>query len=503
MSGYLDVLEQQIAQRGTSLAVTDEARSLTFAELGQQVAAGADALRRAGVASGDRIALVAENSAAYLVAVLSIWSADAVPVTIYPSTTAVDLSTTLSDADPVLVLGDATTDTLVREAARRGVPCGRIDAELAPTPVATDAKPSPEAVREQLSLICYSSGTTARPKAIMLSATALVNTARTFSEAWRLGPADATLVCLPMAWLFGLTTASFATLFAGGTVVSRRRSRPEILAEAIEGQRVTVIPAVTTVLTKFAAWLDEEDRKVDLSSLRLIISGGEPRNEAAFATLRRFTQLPVHDNYCASEMQPLVTYDPVVDPEPRAGSAGRLVPRSELRIVDADGSDVAPGEVGEGLSRGPGLMLGYWNDPELSADAVTDDGWYRTKDLLRVDEDGYVHVVGRASDMIIRGGSNVSPGEVEARLREHESVIDAAVVGLPDPLYGEEVVAVVRMKEGMVLDTEGLRAFAADGLAAYKIPTRFLAVDHLPSNATTGKVNRKAVKQQVEEGTLA
>ena len=503
MSRLLDALAHTAAQRGEAVAISDERQALTWRQLFADVHSRAETLGARGLEPGDRVAIVAENSVEYLSTVLAVWHADAVPVTIYPSTTTSDLASTLRDADPVLVLGETMTADLVRDAAGERFPWSLIDPSdgiFASAPVSVSAAPTPESIRDDLALICYSSGTTTRPKAIMLSADAIENAARTFSDVWRLSASDVTLVCLPMAWLFGLTTSTLATLWAGGTVVSRRRSRPAQLAASVQAEKVTVFPAVTTVLTRLARWLDETGAEGDLGSLRLIVSGGEARNEQSFAALRRHTGIPVHDNYCASEMQPLATYDPIADPEPRPGSGGRLVPRSELRIIDADGRDVAPGDVGEGLSRGPGLMLGYWNDPEATAAALTADGWYRTRDLLRIDDDGYIHVVGRASDMIIRGGSNVSPGEIEARLLEHGDVVDAVAVGVPDPLYGEEVVAVIVLREGASFDAAVLQAFAGERLAAYKVPTRLITTTQLPASPTTGKVNRRTVKQLVESG---
>lgn len=499
MSSYLEALTRTAKSRGTALALADESREVSYRELLEEIARRSATLTAAGLRPGDRVAFVAENSADYVLTALAVWQADGVPVTIYPSTTEADLRNTLLDADPALVVSDSVTDSLVRSAVRPELPVASMDGGFAPGVIATDVEPTSPELLQQLSMICYSSGTTSRPKAIMLSATALFNTARTFSETWRITEDDVTLVCLPMAWLYGLTTASLSTLLVGGAVVSRRRSKPELLANTIEAYGVTIFPAVTTVLTKFANFLAANERKWNLGSLRLVVSGGEPRNERSFALLETFTGISVHDNYCASEMQPLVTYDPVIDPAPREGSAGRLVQRSELRIVDAEGNDVAVGEVGEGLSRGPGIMLGYWNDPELTAESLTPDGWYRTKDLLRIDEEQYVYVVGRASDMIIRGGSNVSPGEIEAKLREHPGIVDVAVVGVPDPLYGEEVVAVLQLHDRAT--TESLHEFAAARLSGFKVPTRFICVDELPHNSTTNKVNRKAVREMLEEGT--
>ena len=504
LSDLLQQISQHATTNGNALAVADETRRVNYAELSSAVSSRAQGLRDAGIVRGDRIAVVAENSADYLIAVLAIWMADGVPVTIYSSTSPSDLRATLEDADPVLVYADGKTEVLVRTAAGRMLPVARLDGPQTTVARSSTAAATPKHLRDDLGLICYSSGTTARPKAIMLSADAILNSAATFAELWHLTKKDVTLVCLPMAWLFGLTTSSVSTLVAGGAVVSLKRANPELIAKSITEFGVTFFPAVTTVITKLANHLDAiggSESKAD-STLRLVISGGEPRNEASFARLRAHLGVPVHDNYCASEMQPLVTYDPVEDPEPHLGSAGKLVPRSELRILNAAGDPVAQGEVGEGFSRGPGIMLGYWNDPEATAEALTEDGWYRTKDLLTVDEMGYVRVVGRASDMIIRGGSNVSPGEIEQHLRKHPKVADIAVVGLPDPLYGEEIVAVIQPRADASVDAEELREFAKAGLSGFKVPTRYLSVSSLPHNAT-GKINRKNVKQQLEEGLIS
>lgn len=502
VSDLIQEISQYADTNGEAIAIVDESRRVTYAQLSFEVEGRAHGLRKVGVVPGDRIAVVAENSAAYLIAILAIWTVDGVPMTIYSSTSEDDLRATLTDADPVLVYADDRTHGLVQAAAGDRIPVARLDLAESPTSLSTSAAQTPDHFRDELALVCYSSGTTARPKAIMLSSKAILNSAHTFAETWRLTAADVTLVCLPMAWLFGLTTASITTLAAGGTVVSLKRAKPELIVDTIHDHGVTFLPAVTTVLTKLANHLDTTVAPDLTSTLRLIVSGGEPRNEESFERLRTHVGVPVHDNYCASEMQPLVTYDPVVDPEPRRGASGKLVPRSELRILNAAGQPVSTGEVGEGFSHGPGIMLGYWNDPEATAAAITKDGWYRTKDLLRFDEDGYVHVVGRTSDMIIRGGSNVSPGEIEQHLRKHPAIADIAVVGMPDPLYGEEIVAVIQSREAEAFDADELRRFATTGLAGFKVPTRYVRVDSLPHNAT-GKVNRKTVKQQLKAEEIA
>lgn len=501
-STFLEQLFRTARSRPGAVALTDGATTYTYADLLERIDDRAERMRHLGVRARDRVALVAENSADYAVTAFAVWAASAVLVTVYPSTPPDDLRATLEDADPVLVLADARTGSVVRSRVPGDLPVGSLALDGLSGAEVRSASPAPQEVDGRLHMICYSSGTTSRPKAIMLTEEGLHNGARTYAEVWRLSSEDVSLVTLPMAWLYGLDTTAMSTLLVGGTVVCIRRARPEMVVEAVETHRVTVIPTVTTILNKLVAHLTGLDHRPDLSSLRLVVSGGEPRNEAAFAQLEEFTGVPVHDTYCASESFPLITYDPIEDPAPRAGASGRLVPRAELRVVGDDGTPVAPGEVGEAQSRGPGLFLGYWNDAEATDHSLTSDGWYRTDDLVRMDEDGYVSVVGRKSDMIIRGGSNVSPAEIEQHLVGHPSVAEAAVVGRSDPTYGEEVVAVVAPADGARVDPEELRSFMAERVAGFKVPTDIKAVEHLPHNDTTYKVSRRIVKQQLEDGVI-
>ncbi|MEU9329993.1 class I adenylate-forming enzyme family protein [Streptomyces canus] len=502
---FVERLDRVASQHADSTAIIDGDRALTYAELTAGIGERAQQLADAGLRAGDRVALIAENSAYYLITAFAVWKAGGVLVTIYPASGVADLEYSIGDSDPVLVLVDEHTDDAVRQAVPADMALSMIDDRFSVERVRIDAKPNPEGLRAPIYLICYTSGTTSRPKAIMLSAASVLNGADTYGEVWHLGPDDRTIVCLPMAWLYGLATTSMATLLYGGTVVVLRRARPELIVDAIERHGGTFLAGVTTIFTKLVGHLGRRDRSPDLSSLRLCVSGGEPRNEAAFDRWTSFTGCPVHDTFCPSECFPLITYDPVADVVPVPGSAGRLVPRSRLRIVDADGNDVPTGEVGEALTDGPGMFLGYWGDEEQTKAALTADGWYRTRDLVRVDESGYVYVVGRLSDMIIRGGSNVSPAEVERVLREHPAVRDACVVGLPDETYGQSVAAalVPEDREAEGIDSDALKAFVASRLASYKVPSAFHVVDRLPQNTTTGKVDRRQVATALAEAGAA
>ncbi|MBM7417400.1 MULTISPECIES: class I adenylate-forming enzyme family protein [Nocardiaceae] len=493
MADYLAVLENSAAETPDHPALIDEGGTVGYRDMMTEVGRRADVLVRAGMVPRQRVALVAENSARFLISALAVWKAGGALVTIYPSSAKDDLSYSIASADPALVLVDRVSAPAVADALTDHRPTAMIDGEdFTVNSVRADTAPSPDHVRARLRLITYSSGTTNRPKAIMVSDVALLNGAETFTSVWHLGREDRTVVALPMAWLFGLASTSMATLYAGGTVIALRRSRPQMILDAIADHRGTFLGGVTTMFTKLVRHLDTTVDKPDMSSLRLCVSGGEARNDAAFDRWASHTSVSVLDNYCATECFPLVTYDPTVDPTPVRGAAGTVVPTNEFRVVDDEGREVERGMVGEAQGRGPGLMLGYWDDPTTTAEAMV-DGWYRMRDLVRVDERGYVHVVGRLSDMIIRGGSNISPAEVERVLHCHASVRAVAVVGLPDEIYGQKVVAAVVLADGAALDADALGTFAAEQLASFKVPTEYVVLDALPQNTTSGKVDRRAV----------
>lgn len=471
-----------------AVALQDAVGALTFAALDTRVSEVAAALVALDLGQSPRIVLVAENSAAHLVTAFAVWRAGATLVTVYPSSTATELEYALTHSRPAAVVAGESVLAAVEPVARslgiplltllgagaiEGLPDGREHAR----PTGADA----------LALICYTSGSTARPKAVMHSHRGLLAAARAYAAVWHLGPDDVNLVSMPLAWAFGLVTTSMATLSSGGRVILFARSDPRALLAGFVEHEVTFFAGVTTMYVRMVETIDRDQSLVRPRSLRLCISGGEPRNEVVFDRWHEHTGCPVHDVYAASECFPIVTYDPTTDPLPRRGYAGRVVPEARLRI-DAHG---------EAIATGPALMLGYWGDPALTAATLTDDGWYRTGDLVEIDDAGYVRVLGRLSDVIIHAGANVSPAEVEAALLTHDQVAEAGVVGLPDATFGEEVVAAVVTRPGVDgLDLAALDAHCAARLAGFKRP-RIVVVAELPRSASTGKVNRRVLKAQL------
>lgn len=479
-------------------ALVDGEARLTFdvvMSLVDDVAAG---LVSCGVRQGDRVALVARNSAGFVIAAFAVWRAGAVLATAYPSSSRRELSYVFANARPRLVLADpqlvgaatAAAEGTQTKVLRLG---GTAVVEGLSTP---STRLPPDASAEGAALICYTSGTATTPKPVTHSHGGLLAAARAYADVWHIDRDSMTAVCLPMAWAYGLVTTTMATLFAGGAVVSLPRFSPDSLARCIDRERVTFLPGVTTMFVRLVRWLEGRHPTPDLSSLRLCVSGGEPRNEPVFLEWESRTGCPVHDVYAASECFPVVTYDPEVDPRPRQGSAGRVVQGARMRVVDSAGDDVPPGQTGEAWWRAPAMMVGYWGEPALTEHALTDDGWYRTRDLVRVDGDGYVYVVGRLSDLIIRGGANVSPNEVESVLSQHPDVQEAAVVGLPDHEYGQRVAAAV-VPSSEHVGAQELTAFCQNKLARHKIPTEFVNIPALPRNAT-GKLHRARVVELLQ-----
>jgi long-chain acyl-CoA synthetase len=490
-----ELLTERAGIQPEAPALVDTSTRMTYRELDASVSAAAAGLREAGLRPGERAVLVADNSVHHLVTAFAIWRLGATLVTIYPSSTVAELSYAIANAEPSLVVsGSRILGDVGAAVAAGGVPVVELtDAGLAGVG-AGDAGPTTDGIEPgTTALICYTSGSTSRPKAVMHTHAGLLAAARAYARVWHLGIEDTTLVALPLAWAFGLVTTSMATLGAGGRVVLLRRGDPEGMVQAFVEHRATFFAGVTTMYVKMVGVLEADRRQARLADLRLCISGGEPRNDAAFARWRELTGCPVHDVYAASEAFPLVTYDPREDPEPLPGSAGRVVTEATMRVVDAGGADVPAGEPGEAWARSPAQMTGYWRDPDLTARVLTTDGWYRTADLVTVDDRGYVRVVGRLTDLIIRGGANVSPAEVEAVLVGHPDVQEAAVTGVPDPDYGEQVVAAVVLAPMASHDPDALRAYCAASLAGYKVPARIVSVERLPRNANTGKVQRRDI----------
>ena len=338
-------------------------------------------------------------------------------------------------------------------------------------------------------MILYTSGTTGQPKGAELTHGNLIsNTEVTRADIVRARPDDVIFGGLPLFHVFGQTVALNVAVASGACLTLLPRFDAGHALRIIAGHRVTVFEGVPTM---YVALLHQPDRAdYDTSTLRMCISGGAALPVEVLRGFEEAFGVPVLEGYGLSETSPVASFNHP-DRERKPGSIGTPIRDVQMRVVDGEDHEVPQGEVGEIVIRGPNVMKGYWQRPEATAEAIR-DGWFHTGDLARVDEDGYFYIVDRKKDLIIRGGYNVYPREIEEVLYEHPAVAEAAVIGLPHPALGEEVGAAVALKPGAVITAEELRDYVKGQVAAYKYPRHVWIVDALPKGAT-GKIQKRDI----------
>jgi long-chain acyl-CoA synthetase len=353
-----------------------------------------------------------------------------------------------------------------------------------------------ERAEDDTAVILYTSGTTGTPKGAELTHANLLGNCETARSLFDLGSERVTLGALPLFHSFGQTCAMNATIKGGGTLTLMPRFDAIKALEIIERDRVNVFEGVPTM---YGAILHAPEReRFDVSTLGMCASGGAAMPVELLRGFERAFGCKVLEGYGLSETSPVASFNHP-DRERKAGSIGTPIRGVEMKVVDADDNELAPGEVGEIVIRGPNVMKGYWNRPGATEDVMR-GGWLHTGDLAKVDEDGYFFIVDRKKDIIIRGGYNVYPREVEEVLYEHPAVREAAVVGVPHDELGEEVGAAVALKAGAEATAEELRDFVKADVAAYKYPRVIWFVEDLPKGPT-GKILKREIK--VPEAALA
>ncbi len=344
---------------------------------------------------------------------------------------------------------------------------------------------------EDTAVILYTSGTTGTPKGAELTHANLRRnctvTARTLVQ---ITEQDVILGALPLFHSFGQTCGLNAAVSSGACVTLIPRFEPAKALEIIARDRVSVLEGVPTM---YHAMLNSPARdEADASSLRLCVSGGSAMPVEVMRAFERQFECIILEGYGLSETSPVASFNhPNLERKP--GSIGTPVEGVEMRAVDDEGNEVAQGEVGEIAIRGHNVMKGYWRNPAATADVLDADGWFRSGDMATVDSDGYFFIVDRKKDMIIRGGYNVYPREIEEVLYEHPAVSEAAVIGVPDDSLGEEVGAAVVLKAGADASADDIRAFAKERVAAYKYPRKIWFASELPKGPT-GKILKREIK---------
>ncbi|MCI0155283.1 long-chain fatty acid--CoA ligase [Leifsonia shinshuensis] len=528
------LIDASVATYGKHVALEFFGATTTYAELGEQIARAAEGLRKRGVRKGDRVALVLPNCPQHVVAFYAALRLGAVIVEHNPLYTPRELRHQFEDHGATVAIvwdkvartvqdlpADLGVTTIISVDITRGMPAGKRFALRLPVPAARKAReqltakvsgtitweslvasrrlkasvPRPE--RDDLALIQYTSGTTGLPKGVMLSHLNLaVNAAQ--ARAWVPTIERGTSVVyavLPLFHAYGLTLCLTFAMSMGSRLVLFPKFDPDLVLDVVKKHPATFLPAVPPIYERLVQ--AAEKRRVSLSGIDIAISGAMSLPQSIVDLWESKTGGYLVEGYGLSECSPVLMANPVGATR-RAGTVGLALPGTELRVVDPDDPDTdrAFGEEGELLARGPQVFSGYWRKTDETAKVFTKDGWFRTGDIVTMDSDGFVRIVDRIKELIVTGGFNVSPTEVEDALRGFEGVADVAVVGLPHRRGGEDVVAAVVMEPGASFDEEAIRAFGRDCLTAYKVPKRVVQVDELP-RSIVGKVIRRRVRDQL------
>lgn len=478
---FSTLLDERAAQSPTSPAVTDTATTLTNAELLTRVRAVAGQLADLRIGPGDVVALRLTNRVEFVVLLFAVWRLGATVTPVNPA---------LTDVETARQLHDSAAKLLVVEAGAAGVgdvPVLPVD-DLAHEP-ATEVVAVEDA--SALALLIYTSGTTGVPKGVMLDHANLDAMTAMGRDALELGPDDRCLLILPLFHVNGIVVSILTPLLVGASIVIADRFHPDTFFDVIEAHRPTFFSAVPTIYSMLAAL--PGDVRPDTSSVRFAVCGAAPASAELLLRFERRFGFPLVEGYGLSEATCGSTINPVAGPR-KAGTVGLPFPGQELRIVGSDGEPVQRGESGEVMVRGANVMRGYLNRLAETA-AVLSDGWLRTGDVGRLDDDGYLTLVGRSKEMIIRGGENIYPKEIEDVLAQDPAVLTAAVIGEPDEKWGEVVVAFVQPRPGATIDTDALRTRCRAQLSGYKRPTAIHVLEALPTSAV-GKIDKRSLRER-------
>jgi fatty-acyl-CoA synthase len=483
---------------------------LTYAELDTAIDAVAGGLLRAGIRAGDRVGIWAPNCAEWVLVQYATAKVGAILVNVNPAYRAHELEYVLRQSGMRLLFSASAFKTSDYAATIAEVGSGVDTLERAvfidrdEWAEFSDGEPDDEAIAARMATLSfddpiniqYTSGTTGFPKGATLSHHNILNNGFFVTELLNLTERDVTCLPVPFYHCFGMVMGNLGTLAHGGCVVIPAPSfDPGASLEAVAAEGVTSLYGVPTM---FIAMLDHERfDSFDLSSLRTGIMAGSPCPiEVMKKVVERMHMSEVAICYGMTETSPVSTQTRVDDPlERRVGTVGRVGPHVEVKVIDPESGLVVERDVaGELCTRGYSVMLGYWDDAERTAEAVDPAGWMHTGDLATMDDEGYLNIVGRSKDMVIRGGENVYPREIEEFLYTHEDVADVQVVGVPDARYGEELCAWVIVRAGASLDEDRVREYCRGRLAHFKVPRYVIFVDEFPMTIT-GKVQKFKMRE--------
>jgi acyl-CoA synthetase (AMP-forming)/AMP-acid ligase II len=441
-----------------------------------QQAAGA--LHQRGVRPGDVVAVMLPNRVAFVVALFAAWRLGAVVTPISPTLVPAEVAYQVSDAGAVVLVVDRDTET--------DIPVLHVD-DMDGEPRTADPVVGRD---DELALLIYTSGTTGRPKGVMLDHGSVNAMCAMVIDGFELTADDRSLLVLPLFHVNGIVVSVLSPLIAGGRTTIAGRFNAATFFQRLEACRATYFSAVPTIYTMLLGL--PADVQPDTSAVRFAVCGAAPASVELLEGFENRYGIGLIEGYGLSEGSCASTGNPLHG-QRKVGTVGTPLPGQQIRIVDVTDTEVPQGELGEVVIKGRNVMRGYLNRPEETAKAVV-DGWLHTGDIGRFDEDGYLVLVDRAKDMIIRGGENIYPKEIETVVYQLPGVAEAAVVGRASGLYGEEPVLFVSSHPGVDLDTQKIAGHLKASLSKYKLPVDITVLPELPKNAV-GKIDKPSLRR--------
>lgn len=490
-----EMLTATVDRAADAQALDDGISAITYRDLDERTRAVASHLVARGIEPGDRVAFALPNVVEFADWYFGIVRAGGVAVPLNPRLRAAEVAAQVQHAGAVLVVGFPGIDATLAGAHQAGVPSLEITPSTGPAGYLANTDAHRAFLQREdhdPAVMLYTSGTTADPKAAVLSHHNLVSNSETTKEAFGLLPEDRMLGTLPLFHAFGQTVCLNLIVCTGAFVALQPQFNPREALHLITRHKLTVIAAVPSMFTAMLLTHQRTPEEFDLASVRSGISGGSPLAPESYARIVAGLGIRLVEGYGLSEASPVVCLNQ--GEENRPGSVGTALPGITLGIIDPEtGETLEPDNIGELTVDGPNVMLGYWNDPEGTAAAISPEGVLRTGDLAFLGSDGYVHIIDRSKDLVIVAGENVYPREVEDAILEHPAVLECAVVGISDARHGECVIAAVVLAEGQRATEKEVRDHVRSRLAPFKVPRRVWFPAELPKNST-GKILKRALE---------
>jgi acyl-CoA synthetase (AMP-forming)/AMP-acid ligase II len=468
--------------------IADERQELDNAGFAQRVAAVAALFAAAGLRRGDVLAIVLPNQVELITSMFAAWRLGAAVTPVNPALTAQEARYQIADAGATLVVAGEQAAAMLRDGPGRVI---GLEAVTGPVPPAVP--PALVTDPDALALLIYTSGTTGRPKGVMLDHANVSATARIIIDWFEMSGDTRSLLVLPLFHVNGIMVSVVSPLLAGGSTFVAERFRADSFWETVEKVRPSFFSAVPTIYALLAA---RPGPPPDTGGLRFVICGAAPMPRPLIGEFEQRFGVPVVEGYGLSECTVCCTANPLHGLR-KAGSVGQPMPGIDVGVVDEADRLLPAGQAGEVVVRGPNVMRGYLGRPEASA-ATLRAGWLHTGDVGRFDDDGYLTLVDRVKDLIIRGGENIYPKEIEDVLYAHPGVLEAAVVGQPDQVLGEQPVAFVALRNGFDVVPEDLIEHCRQSLARYKVPREVYIEESLPKNAL-GKIAKPVLRTRLKD----